>query len=160
MYYSDDYLCHYGVQGMKWGQHLMAKYETNRAGRALRRTLSAGGKGATAKRAQKTLAKYSTKYSKQDIADAAIRTGDRQRKAVNTVTTIASGLNLGRGALSTAGSVALAASNPALLTTGIYAASASIGSTVGAQASIDAIRKVGNTSISTVDNWVMKYSKM
>ncbi len=25
MYYSNDYLCHYGVLGMKWGQHLMAK---------------------------------------------------------------------------------------------------------------------------------------
>ena len=25
MYYSDEYLCHYGVLGMKWGQHLMAK---------------------------------------------------------------------------------------------------------------------------------------
>lgn len=25
MYYSNDYLAHYGVQGMKWGQHLMAK---------------------------------------------------------------------------------------------------------------------------------------
>lgn len=24
-YYNSDYLCHYGVQGMKWGQHLMAK---------------------------------------------------------------------------------------------------------------------------------------
>ena len=26
MYYSNDNLCHYGVLGMKWGQHLMAKY--------------------------------------------------------------------------------------------------------------------------------------
>ena len=28
MYYSNDYLCHYGVLGMKWGQHLMAKATT------------------------------------------------------------------------------------------------------------------------------------
>lgn len=27
-YYNSDYLCHYGVEGMKWGQHLMAKIKT------------------------------------------------------------------------------------------------------------------------------------
>lgn len=31
-YVYPDYLAHYGVQGMRWGQHLMTKYETNRAG--------------------------------------------------------------------------------------------------------------------------------
>ena len=33
MYYSNDYLCHYGVLGMKWGQHLFGKTEASRAGR-------------------------------------------------------------------------------------------------------------------------------
>ena len=33
MYYSNDYLCHYGVLGMKWGQHLFGKTEGSRAGR-------------------------------------------------------------------------------------------------------------------------------
>jgi esterase/lipase len=33
MYYSDEYLCHYGVLGMKWGQHLFGKTEASRAGR-------------------------------------------------------------------------------------------------------------------------------
>ncbi len=162
-YYSyglNDYLCHYGVQGMKWGQHLMAKYETNRAGRALRRTLSSGGKGASAKRAQKTLAKYSGKYSKSQIADAAIRVGDRQRNAVNAASAIASGVNLGRGVLSAAGSAIIGAANPALLGVSAQAVSASVSSTIGTQVTINAIKKVGNTSISTVDNWVNQYRKM
>lgn len=33
MYYSNEYLCHYGVLGMKWGQHLFGKTEASRAGR-------------------------------------------------------------------------------------------------------------------------------
>jgi hypothetical protein len=33
MYYSDEYLCHYGVLGMKWGQHLFGKTEASSAGR-------------------------------------------------------------------------------------------------------------------------------
>lgn len=29
-YVSSDYLCHYGVPGMKWGQHLMNRWEQSR----------------------------------------------------------------------------------------------------------------------------------
>ena len=29
MYYSDEYLCHYGVLGMKWGQHLFGGSNSN-----------------------------------------------------------------------------------------------------------------------------------
>lgn len=48
MYYSDEYLCHYGVLGMKWGQHLMAKAKTasasSKAKRAQRKSDIAEGK--------------------------------------------------------------------------------------------------------------------
>lgn len=41
---SDDYLCHYGVLGMKWGQHLMAK---KKQAKAERKANIATGKGIT-----------------------------------------------------------------------------------------------------------------
>ena len=34
MYYSNDYLCHYGVLGMKWGQHIAARSQAKSAKRA------------------------------------------------------------------------------------------------------------------------------
>jgi hypothetical protein len=40
MYYSNDYLCHYGVLGMKWGQHLFGKTEASRAGKKRASTVS------------------------------------------------------------------------------------------------------------------------
>ena len=36
MYYSNDYLCHYGVLGMKWGQHIAARSQAKSAKRAVK----------------------------------------------------------------------------------------------------------------------------
>ena len=49
MYYSNDYLCHYGVLGMKWGQHLMARKQAS----AQRKAKIAKGKSLTSKREQR-----------------------------------------------------------------------------------------------------------
>ena len=162
MYYSyvyPDYLAHYGVQGMKWGQHLMAKYETNRAGRALRRAASSNNSGNYAKRANKILNKYSTKYSKNEIADAALRTGNRQRRVVNTASTVVKGLyGVGSG-YNTAIYGLAALSNPVYAS--VYAATAatSAASGIGAIALTDTMQKTVNTSITSVDKFVEQYRK-
>ena len=47
MYYSNDYLCHYGVLGMKWGQHIAARSQAKfakRAAKAQRKADIAEGK--------------------------------------------------------------------------------------------------------------------
>lgn len=36
MYYSNDYLCHYGVLGMKWGQHLFGGNSVSSSSRKVR----------------------------------------------------------------------------------------------------------------------------
>ena len=85
---SSVYLAHYGVLGMKWGQHLMAKYETNRAGRALKRTITNKKDSGKYKRAEKTLSKYEGKYSKSQIAESAKRSARRGKMVTNTLGTI------------------------------------------------------------------------
>lgn len=49
MYYSNDYLCHYGVLGMKWGQHLMARKQAS----SQRKAKIAKGKSLTSKKGQR-----------------------------------------------------------------------------------------------------------
>ena len=49
MYYSNDYLCHYGVLGMKWGQHLMARKQAS----SQRKAKIAKGKSLTSKKEQR-----------------------------------------------------------------------------------------------------------
>lgn len=158
-YTSNDYLCHYGVQGMKWGQHLMAKYETNRAGRALRRAASANNKGNYAKRANRILSKYEGKYSKSEIADAALRTGNRQRRVINTAATAYKGLT---GAGSAYGGVAnalVAIANPTYAVTYAAAAASSVASGIGGIAVADVIQRSANTSINAIDSAVTDYAK-
>lgn len=46
MQYSNDYLCHYGVLGMKWGQHIAAKQYGNSV-KSTRKQNRAKGKAAT-----------------------------------------------------------------------------------------------------------------
>lgn len=87
-YAYPEYLAHYGVQGMRWGQHLMAKYETNRAGRALKRTITNKKDSGKYKRAEKTLSKYEGKYSKSQIAESAKRSARRGKMVTNTLGTI------------------------------------------------------------------------
>ena len=45
MYYSNDYLCHYGVLGMKWGQHIAARSQA----KATRKAKIAKGKAMSSK---------------------------------------------------------------------------------------------------------------
>ena len=71
MYYSynyvpSDYLCHYGVQGMKWGQHLMNRWEQKRADRK-------ATKAAVNTEKQKLLASYNADSPTKRAANSAAR---------------------------------------------------------------------------------------
>ena len=169
MYYSyvyPDYLAHYGVQGMKWGQHLMAKYETNRAGRALKRTITNKKDSDKYERAQKTLSKYEGKYSKADIAASAQRSARRANTATKVVNTLGqvSGAIGGASSVATGlSAVAIAAAGPAVY--GAYAGallgSAAYSAAVsgGTYAFSSAAKRNSNTSYKYVVSELEKYSK-
>ena len=168
MYYSyvyPDYLAHYGVQGMKWGQHLMAKYETNRAGRALKRTITNKKDSGKYERAQKTLRKYEGEYSKADIAASAQRSARRANtvtKVVNTIGQVAGAISGGSSVVTGLGAAAMAVAAP---TYGAYAAVAlgtaaySAAVSGGTYAFASAAKRNSNTSYKYVVSELEKYSK-
>lgn len=166
MYYSDDYLCHYGVQGMRWGQHLMAKYETNRAGRALKRTITNKQNSAKYARAKKTLSKYEGKYSKSDIAASAQRSARRANTATKVMNTIGQATGVIGGGSSVIGggaAAAVLAAGPAayapyaavVLGSAAYTAAVS----GGTYAFSSAAKRNSNTSYKYVVSELNRYSK-
>lgn len=166
MYYSDEYLAHYGVQGMKWGQHLMAKYETNRAGRALKRTITNKKDSGKYERAKKTLGKYEGKYLKADIAASAQRSAHRANtatKVANTITQVVAGIggagSIGTGLASAALLVAGPASVAGIATAAIGSAAYSAGVSSGTYAFASAAKRNSNTSYKYVTAELDKYAK-
>lgn len=163
---NPDYLCHYGVQGMKWGQHLMAKYETNRAGRALKRTITNKKDSGKYERAKKTLSKYEGKYSKADIAASAQRSARRANtatKVVNTITQVGGGISgassIGAGLSAAALLVAGPAAYAGLATAAIGSAAYSTGVSAGMYAFASAAKRNSNTSYKYVTAELDKYAK-
>lgn len=79
-YYSyapNDYLCHYGVQGMKWGQHLFSKIQTAAANRKATK--------AAVKTEQKSLiSSYKTKDPATRLANSAAKSYYRSVRTSNT----------------------------------------------------------------------------
>lgn len=79
-YYSyapNDYLCHYGVQGMKWGQHLFGKIQTAAANRKATK--------AAVKAEQKSLiSSYKTKDPATRLANSAAKSYYRSVRTSNT----------------------------------------------------------------------------
>lgn len=79
-YYSyapNDYLCHYGVQGMKWGQHLFGKIQTAAANRKATK--------AAVKAEQKSLiSSYKTKDPATRLANSAAKSYYRSVRTSDT----------------------------------------------------------------------------
>jgi hypothetical protein len=163
---SSAYLAHYGVLGMKWGQHLMAKYETNRAGRALKRTITNKKDSGKYERAQKTLSKYESKYSKSDIAASAQRSAKRANTATKVINTFgqASGVVGGIGSAATGlGAAALLVAAPAaygaVASMALGGAAYSAAVSGGTYAFNAAAKRNSNTSYKYVVSELEKYSK-
>lgn len=76
-YAPNDYLCHYGVQGMKWGQHLFGKIQTAAANRKATK--------AAVKAEQKSLiSSYKTKDPATRLANSAAKSYYRSVRTSNT----------------------------------------------------------------------------
>ena len=65
-YAPNDYLCHYGVQGMKWGQHLFGKIQAASANRK-------ATKAAVKSEKKALLSSYKTKDPATRVANSAAR---------------------------------------------------------------------------------------
>ena len=118
MYYSDEYLCHYGVLGMKWGQHIAARSQAKsakRAAKAQRKADIADGKKHASYSVNRT-------FSNRHIAAKAAITG-----AIGAYTGGIMGAVLktaGEMSKVNSGAAALSAINPVVLGVGIGVATA------------------------------------
>ena len=164
-YAYPDYLAHYGVQDMRWGQHLMTKYETNRAGRALKRTITSKKDSGKYERAKKTLSKYEGKYSKSQIAESAKRSARRGKTGTNVLSTIGQvggAIGGGSGVISGITGAALLAAVPggaalggAILGSAAYTTAVS----GGTYAYSSAIKRNSNVSYKAIVSELDKYAK-
>lgn len=168
MYYTHtypDYLAHYGVQGMRWGQHLMAKYETNRAGRALKRTITNEKDSGKYERAKKTLSKYEGKYSKSQIAESAKRSARRGKTGTNVLSTIgqvSGAIGGGSGVISGITGAALLAAVPGgAALGGVVLGSAAYTTALsgGTYAYSSATKRNSNVSYKAIVSEIDKYAK-
>lgn len=159
-YIYPDYLCHYGVQGMKWGQHLMAKYELNQAGRALKRSITNKSGSKKSNRAKEILNLYEGKYSRKQIANAATKSANRAKKVQNVLGDIATAFNVVGGTYNAAslGLAALVGPHTAAVYGITMSALAHTSAyMVGSQALINLNQRNVNTSYKHVQNEINKY---
>lgn len=89
MYYFDNYLCHYGVLGMKWGQHLMAKYNRGVA----REAKVKEGKSKTSKRINNTITATKAVSSLVGAAGGLKGLNTLVQKTLNSQENVKQGLN-------------------------------------------------------------------
>ena len=79
MYYSNDYLCHYGVLGMKWGQHLFGNRSAS--GSSAKSAKAAAKAQAEAERNAKNAKGKSMSTKAERRLDKALRVGDTATSA-------------------------------------------------------------------------------
>lgn len=164
-YAYPEYLAHYGVQGMRWGQHLMAKYETNRAGRALKRTITNKKDSGKYKRAEKTLSKYEGKYSKSQIAESAKRSARRGKMVTNALGTIgkvSGAIGSGSGVIGSITGAAILAAVPGGAALGATVLGSAVYTTAvssGTYAYSSATKRNSNVAYKTIVSELDKYAK-
>lgn len=136
----------------------MAKYEVNRAGRALKRTITSKPGSGKSRRAKETLNKYSSKYSNKQIADAASRSAKRANEFNKSLKSITISSIL--GGLAAASVYALAGpAGAAMLSTSITTAAASSATTIGDQALTNSNERNIDTKYNEVQSAIKRYRK-